>query len=195
MANRQDFKDRHRDRNPRNQPPKAQIDEQKIKGRQAKDSPPTQKAKQAKAPPKPKGAKVADRKVVPEKREPKRRTDLNPLLRVTDTQSGTIHDEAARLKIRDTDATSPTEVVTVEGNKLEVVARPEVLHPVELLPHQRDTVIKDRLRDESDPESTAKADGTYPVEPPDWRDETAGIEAEAPFALSGPPTQPKKKGK
>jgi hypothetical protein len=183
MANKQDFKDRKRDPNPRNEPPARQVEEQKPKRTRAQDKPERPKAKAApkQAPPRavePDFHDDAELRTETEERDSGR--PANSLLRVTDSKSGTIHDEAARLKLRQTAETSPREVVTVEGNPIEVVARPEVLHPVELLPHQRDTVVKDGLRDSGDPEKVAAADASTTTEPPDWHDYVSKVEATSP---------------
>ena len=185
MANKPTFKDRRRDPNPKNPPPAAQVKEQKIRGRAGKDVPAKQPTKAAKKIPPQK--KVENRKVGGGKTEAKR-TPVNPLLRVTDTQSGTIHDEARRQKLRATEETSPVEVVTVEGNKVEVVARPERLAPEELPAHKRDTVLKDRLRESDSHEETLIADGVSVTHLTDWREYAREAERASPQgkAVSGP---------
>lgn len=196
MAEKQHYKDRKRDPNPSKPPPPDQRKEQKVKGRSQVDRPKRQPAKvpSKKAPPRAVGPDFKDDAAVRPK--PKRKRPgltrggtspvANVLLRVTDSLSGRIADEAARLKLRQTKQTSPREVVTVEGNKLEVVARPEVLHPIELLPHQRDTIIKDHLRETGE---VGKSDAVTTVESPDWRDDAAAFERTSPQGknVSGPP--------
>lgn len=182
MANKATYKDRKRDPNPKNPPPSAQRKEQSIKGKKPVDKPARQPARQpTKATAKPR-KRVADFTPDPSAKPEKVRKakGINPLLRVTDTTSGTIHEEAGRLELRKGKTTSPHEVVKVEGNPLEVVARPEVLHPVELLPHLRDTVVKDELRDAQKDELTAKADARVDTTPPNWRDHTVALEKQSP---------------
>lgn len=103
----------------------------------------------------------------------------NVLLRTTDTDAGTIHEQARRQKIRQTDQTFPTETVKVEGEKVQVGARPEKLDPEHMPAHKRDTKIKDDLRETPSAEDTRKADA--PVTTPtggDWRTLTPRYEAE-----------------
>lgn len=195
MANKPEFKDRRRDPNPSNPLPPAQRREQKVKGKKPTDKParqPVRKPTKKTAQP---TAKVGDFPTTEKTpRVRKAGKGLNPLLRVTDTESGTIHEEAGRLELRKGKTTSPHEVVKVEGNPLEVVARPEVLHPVELLPHLRDTVVKDQLRDADKDELTAKADARVDTTPPNWRDHTVDLEKGSPQGKVATAPPIKKKG-
>jgi hypothetical protein len=204
---KQTYKDRRRDPHPKNPPPKTQIREQNIKGRKAVDKPKKHSVAKATAAKKPRtAAQKRQRRLRDAARRAVSATGdrekvaappkvANTLLRVTDTQEGTIHEEAARLKLRQTEETSPVEVVTVEGNKVEVVARPEVVHPVELAPHRRDTVIKDRLRESDSHEETMIADGTSVTHTPDWHEYALKAEQASPQgkAVSGPISTAKKR--
>lgn len=109
----------------------------------------------------------------------------NVLLRTTDSDAGTIHEQARRQKLRQTDATFPTETVKVEGEKVEVGARPEKLDPEHVSAHKRDTKIKDDLRDTTSHEDTLVADAPQTVpQGGDWRKHVAEYEAREERATS-----------
>lgn len=188
MAKRQNWKDRKRDPNPANPDPPAQAKKQGARKLTGPDKPkrlPVTKARKPRTAAQKKARKARD---VARSGDTQARQDqvqpnivANALLRTTDTQEGTIHEEARRQKIRQTSETSPTERVKVEGREVEVVARPERLDPEEVPAHKRDTLIKDRLRGTDSHEDTKKADAPelVPVGG-DWRTEVAKAEGKKP---------------
>lgn len=76
--------------------------------------------------------------------------DETPRHRGAEEQVPTPSDTAGKQPIRQTDLPLGHEIHEIDGEKVEVVAFPERVDPVELPPHKRDTLLKDTLRHEGE---------------------------------------------
>ena len=95
-----------------------------------------------------KGSKESGRKS-----RPKRGTEDWPHGKPAEEQIPTAAETAAKQPIRQDDRPAPAETQKVKGQKVDVVAVPGRVDPIELKPSKRDTLTKDALRTEGNSEA------------------------------------------
>lgn len=84
------------------------------------------------------------------KSRPRRGSEEWPHGKPAQEQVPTAAETAAKQPIRQDDRPAPAETLKVKGEKVDVIAVPGRVDPIELKPSKRDTLIKDTLRTNGD---------------------------------------------